>query len=87
MNVMLFTRGLVTGLGAASADAIYGLIAALGLTAVSTFLTGQRLWLLLSSITSRLRSQIELRMLVRVNRIAGNILVGFGGYLLLELIR
>lgn len=37
--------GLVTGLGAATADAIYGLIAGLGLTAVSSFLADQRLWL------------------------------------------
>jgi threonine/homoserine/homoserine lactone efflux protein len=37
--------GLVTGLGAASADAIYGGVAAFGLTAVSTFLVGQRAWL------------------------------------------
>lgn len=37
--------GVVTGLGAATADALYGLVAGLGLTAVSTFLTGQRLWL------------------------------------------
>lgn len=34
--------GLVTGLGAASADAIYGLIAGLGLTAVAGFLSGQQ---------------------------------------------
>jgi threonine/homoserine/homoserine lactone efflux protein len=38
-------HGLVSGLGVASADATYGLVAALGLTAVSAFLTGQRLWL------------------------------------------
>lgn len=37
--------GLATGLGAATADACYGLVAGLGLTAVSSFLTGQRLWL------------------------------------------
>lgn len=37
--------GLATGLGAASADAIYGLIAALGLTAVSAFLVRQQLFL------------------------------------------
>lgn len=37
--------GLVTGLGAATADAIYGLIAGLGLTAIATFLSGQRFWL------------------------------------------
>src|SRR5882724_10962833 len=37
--------GLVTGLGAATADAAYGCVAALGLTAVSGFLVGQRGWL------------------------------------------
>ncbi len=39
--------GLVTGLGAASADAVYGLIAGLGLTAVAAFLAGHQLWLAL----------------------------------------
>jgi len=34
--------GLAVGLGAATADAAYGCIAAFGLTAVSTFLVGQR---------------------------------------------
>src|SRR5215469_4015962 len=37
--------GLATGLGAATADASYGAIAGFGLTAVSTFLVSQRLWL------------------------------------------
>jgi threonine/homoserine/homoserine lactone efflux protein len=37
--------GLVTGLGAASADASYGAIAAFGLTAVSSFLVAQKMWL------------------------------------------
>src|SRR5215472_15915918 len=37
--------GLTTGLGAATADAIYGCIAAFGLTAISSFLVGQRFWL------------------------------------------
>jgi len=37
--------GLVTGLGAATADASYGAIAAFGLTAVSTFLVAQKMWL------------------------------------------
>lgn len=37
--------GLVTGLGAATADAIYGSIAGFGLTLVSTFLVEQALWL------------------------------------------
>jgi threonine/homoserine/homoserine lactone efflux protein len=37
--------GIVSGLGAASADAIYGTIAALGLTLVSSFLIDQANWL------------------------------------------
>jgi threonine/homoserine/homoserine lactone efflux protein len=37
--------GLVTGLGAASADALYGCIAGFGLTAISRFLIGQEFWL------------------------------------------
>lgn len=39
------SAGLATGLGAASADAVYGCIAGFGLTAVSNFLIGQRFWL------------------------------------------
>lgn len=37
--------GFVTGLGAATADAAYGAVAAFGLTALSNFLVGQRVWL------------------------------------------
>jgi threonine/homoserine/homoserine lactone efflux protein len=37
--------GLVTGMGAATADAVYGMVAGFGLTAISGFLTGQRVWL------------------------------------------
>ncbi len=37
--------GLVSGLGAATADAIYGSIAAFGLTLVSSFLINQQVWL------------------------------------------
>src|SRR5690242_21391644 len=37
--------GLATGLGAASADALYGCVAAFGLTAISEFLVKQRFWL------------------------------------------
>lgn len=37
--------GLVSGLGAATADACYGSVAAFGLTAVSQALVGQRVWL------------------------------------------
>lgn len=39
--------GLATGLGAATADATYGLIAAFGLTLISTFLIQQQFWLTL----------------------------------------
>jgi threonine/homoserine/homoserine lactone efflux protein len=37
--------GLVSGMGAASADAIYGCIAAFGLTFISNFLIHQQIWL------------------------------------------
>lgn len=37
--------GLISGLGAASADAIYGCIAGFGLTFISNFLVGQQFWL------------------------------------------
>jgi threonine/homoserine/homoserine lactone efflux protein len=37
--------GLVSGLGAASADAVYGVIAAFGLTVISSFLIGNQVWL------------------------------------------
>lgn len=37
--------GLLSGLGAATADAIYGSIAAFGLTAISSALVSQRYWL------------------------------------------
>src|SRR5271154_4876772 len=37
--------GLATGLGAATADAAYGCVAGFGLTVISTFLVGQRMWL------------------------------------------
>jgi threonine/homoserine/homoserine lactone efflux protein len=38
-------QGLVTGLGAATADAIYGFIAAFGLTFISNFLVQQSIWI------------------------------------------
>ena len=37
--------GFATGLGAATADAAYGAVAAFGLTAISDFLVGQKFWL------------------------------------------
>jgi threonine/homoserine/homoserine lactone efflux protein len=40
--------GFVSGIGAATADAIYGSMAAFGLTALSTFLVSQQMWLKLA---------------------------------------
>jgi threonine/homoserine/homoserine lactone efflux protein len=40
-----FKSGAVSGLGAAAADAIYGTIAAAGLTLVAKFLAEQKLWM------------------------------------------
>ncbi|MFJ8237652.1 LysE family translocator [Ureibacillus sp. NPDC094379] len=37
--------GFVSGLGAATADGVYGLIAGLGLTLITNFLISQQLWL------------------------------------------
>jgi len=37
--------GFITGMGAASADVVYGVIAAFGLTFISSFLVDQQLWL------------------------------------------
>jgi threonine/homoserine/homoserine lactone efflux protein len=37
--------GFVSGMGVATADAIYGFVAAFGLTAVSNFLLAQKFWL------------------------------------------
>lgn len=39
------TAGFVVGLGAATADAVYGAVAGFGLTIVSSFLVDQREWL------------------------------------------
>jgi threonine/homoserine/homoserine lactone efflux protein len=40
-----FAAGFVSGLGAATADLIYGLIAGLGLTVISNFLVDQKAWI------------------------------------------
>lgn len=40
-----FIVGLLSGLGAATADAVYGAIVAFGLVAVSELLLGQQIWL------------------------------------------
>jgi threonine/homoserine/homoserine lactone efflux protein len=38
-------HGIVSGLGAATADAIYGFIAAFGLTVISNFIVKEQMWL------------------------------------------
>jgi len=40
-----YVSGLITGLGAATADLIYGLIAGFGLTIISDFLISHKLWI------------------------------------------
>ncbi len=40
-----FKMGLFTGLGAVAADGVYGLIAAFGLTAISSLLLAQQFWI------------------------------------------
>lgn len=40
-----FAAGFVSGLGAATADLLYGLVAGLGLTAVSSYLIDHKLWI------------------------------------------
>jgi threonine/homoserine/homoserine lactone efflux protein len=47
-----WAQGLISGLGAASADACYGLVAALGLTVVSSFLVDRQLVLQLVGASS-----------------------------------
>ena len=40
-----WTAGLLTGMGAATADAIYGCVAAFGLAGITGFVVGQRAWI------------------------------------------
>ena len=45
MAVSFFFKGLLTGAGAATADALYGCIAGFGLAGLSALLVGQRVWI------------------------------------------
>jgi len=40
-----WTAGLLTGMGAATADAVYGCVAAFGLAGITGFVVGQRAWI------------------------------------------
>ncbi len=40
-----WTAGLLTGMGAATADALYGCVAGFGLTGIAQLLVGQRTWI------------------------------------------
>src|SRR3712207_8077748 len=55
----LLRSGLLSGLGVATADALYGAVAAFGLVAITDFFVGQERWLRLRSEehTSELQSR------------------------------
>ena len=58
--------GLMTGLGAATADTLYGFVAAFGLTAIASFLTHYQWWLHL--IGSLFLLLLGLRLLTKKHR-------------------
>jgi threonine/homoserine/homoserine lactone efflux protein len=72
--------GLVTGLGAASADALYGCVAGFGLAFISDFLVEQQAWLRLAGgvflcflgIKTLLAQPAEQAAASRVNGLAGD---------------
>lgn len=77
--------GFVTGLGAAAADTAYGLIAGLGLTALSSFLTGHAtamkitggLFLIFLGIKTFLGKPAENAASAKNNRLYGNFISTF----------
>lgn len=72
--------GLVTGLGAATADAIYGAVAGFGLTAVSAFLVREQTWLRLAGglflIYLGIRAAVAAPAAVGMERLPRRSLVG-----------
>jgi threonine/homoserine/homoserine lactone efflux protein len=75
--------GLVTGLGAATADAGYGCVAAFGLTGVSSFLVGHQFWLSLIGglfLCYRFQSRLGHGWMRFINRSSGSVLFAFGIY-------
>lgn len=64
-----FTAGLLSGLGVATADAVYGAVAAFGLVAITDFLLGHQPWLRL--IGGGALVYLGVRML-RTRRVSGD---------------
>jgi threonine/homoserine/homoserine lactone efflux protein len=81
--------GLVTGLGAATADALYGCVAAFGLTFVTSLLVGQQLWVRLIGGLFLCYLGVRAFLAVSIDRaaaVAGSSLLGaYGATLLLTL--
>ena len=77
--------GLVSGLGAATADAFYGCVAGFGLTFISSFLVGQKMWLslfgglflLYLGIKTLLSKSAEKEATIRQNGLFGSYLSTF----------
>lgn len=77
--------GLVSGLGAATADAFYGCVAGFGLTFISSFLVGQKMWLslfgglflLYLGIKTLLSKPAEKEATIRQNGLFGSYLSTF----------
>jgi threonine/homoserine/homoserine lactone efflux protein len=77
--------GLASGLGAATADAFYGCVAGFGLTFISSFLVGQKMWLslfgelflLYLGIKTLLSKPAEKEATIRQNGLFGSYLSTF----------
>ena len=77
--------GLISGLGAATADAFYGCVAGFGLTFISSFLVGQKMWLslfgglflLYLGIKTLLSKPAEKEAAIRQNGLLGSYLSTF----------
>jgi threonine/homoserine/homoserine lactone efflux protein len=84
-----FRAGLVTGLGAATADGLYGSIAAFGLTLVSGFLVSQQVWIRLVGGLFLLYLGVKAALTPPATKAAevegSNLLVAYSGTLLLTL--
>ena len=76
--------GFFSGLGAATADALYGAIAAFGLTAISTGLIQMHFWLKLIGGITLLRRKFSQKALQWVNKLAGFTIFLFGLYCLFK---
>lgn len=81
--------GLLSGLGAATADALYGSIAAFGLTFISAFLVQQQIWFRLVGgvflCFLGLRTMLSKTSSIPVQASSGSMLNAYGSTLLLTL--